>query len=99
MKAIKQVLIFLVILIVLSVSACAAQPAVSESVSNDEILFTIEGADKTELTMGEFLALEQCTYSITRTNSKGETTTGDYTGVKWENLAETIGVHGTMRKA
>ena len=91
MKAIKQVLIFLVILIALSVSACAAQPAVSESVSNDEILFTIEGADKTELTMGEFLALEQCTYSITRTNSKGETTTGDYTGVKWENLAETIG--------
>lgn len=57
----------------------------------DEVLVEIEGAQKTQLTRGEFLALEQCTYNITRTNSKGKTTTGEYSGVKWGILAEAIG--------
>ncbi len=58
---------------------------------NEEILFTIEGAELAAMTRGEFMALQQCKYYITRTNSKGETTSGDYSGVKWGVLAEAIG--------
>ncbi len=91
MKKTKPVLIFLLILSVLSASACAVQPVDAESFNNDGVLFTVEGANKTELTLVEFLAIEQCTYNITRTNSKGETTTGDYAGIRWEALAEAVG--------
>ncbi|HHX54061.1 MAG TPA: hypothetical protein GX704_04045 [Clostridiales bacterium] len=67
-------------------SVSGAQPA-----ADDEILLAFEGAESKQLTRGEFLALEQLTVELTRTNSKGETTTGTYQGVHWSVLAEAIG--------
>lgn len=91
----KRFLVFFVLLTFLSVAACAAQPASSEgegtAQSDSEVLFVIEGAEKTELTRADFSAIEQCTCTISRTNSKGETTSGDYTGISWNALAEAIG--------
>ncbi len=88
----KLILIIIVLFAVMFASACAAQPINSSGVQDtDDILFTIEGAEKSELTCAEFLAIEQCTFHITRTNSKGKTTMGDYTGVRWDALASAVG--------
>lgn len=59
-----------------------------------EILLTFEGAAVDALTLEEFLSLPQMTVKLTRTNSRGKTTTGHYTGVHWKVLAEAIGVQG-----
>lgn len=96
MKKQRIVLVILALLITLSVSACGVQPendVDTNGVGQDEneVLLTIEGAEKTTLSRAEFLAIEQQTYHITRTNSKGETTQGDYTGVTWDSLAAAIG--------
>jgi hypothetical protein len=75
-------------------SSSAAQGAASGSKfpwADDEILLTFEGAAAEQMTVKEFMELEQMTVELTRTNSKGKTTTGIYTGVHWKTLAEAIG--------
>jgi len=57
----------------------------------DDIILTFEGAEAEQMTRREFLALEQIAVELTRTNSKGVTTTGTYQGVNWKVLAEAIG--------
>lgn len=91
MRKLKWILFSIVFMIALSALGCG--PNSSNATTNgDEVLFTIEGAEKTELTRAEFMALEQCVFHISRTNSKGVTTTGDYSGVNWDVLCEAIGV-------
>ncbi len=88
MRTIKtRTLLFVASLMILFASSCAAQ----KTAGADEVLLTIEGAEKSELTREEFMSLEQCTYEISRTNSKGKTTTGTYKGIRWETLAEAVG--------
>ncbi len=91
----KRILAFLMLLAILLFAACSTQSVSTENDSNakndSEILFVIEGAEKTELTRADFSAIEQYTYTISRTNSKGETTTGDYSGIAWTALADVIG--------
>ena len=63
---------------------------------HNRTILTFDGAASTELTLGEFLDLPQMTVQLTRTNSKGKTTTGIYTGVHWTELAKAIGVSNTQ---
>lgn len=75
-------------------SSAAQDTAASSKLSeadDDEILLSFEGALVEQITRREFMALEQMTVELTRTNSKGKTTTGTYTGVHWKTLAEAIG--------
>jgi hypothetical protein len=67
---------------------CAASAGLA---SGGEILLTFEGAAVETMTVDEFLALPQITVELTRTNSRGKTTTGVYSGVHWNVLAEAIG--------
>lgn len=94
MKRCKWIFVALALAVALFGSSCTVQnngSAESGAEDEDAVLFVIEGADKTQLTRGEFNALEQSTFRISRTNSKGETTTGDYTGVRWDVLSQAIG--------
>ena len=77
---------FIVWLVVLMLGASFPSYA-----QEDAILLTFEGAQVDSITWEEFLALEQLAVELTRTNSKGKTTTGVYTGVHWNVLAEAIG--------
>jgi hypothetical protein len=80
-------------------SSSAAESTASGSKlsrADDEILLTFEGASVEQMTVGEFMALEQMTVELTRTNSKGKTTTGAYTGVHWKTLAEAIGAQNAQ---
>lgn len=90
MKIIK---LFLFALILISaVTACTPKTAsIPGLLSDDETLLTIEGANIDSMTMGEFRALEQKEFTLTRTNSKGKTTTGTYTGVQPSVLLKAIG--------
>ena len=64
---------------------------VSDARSHDRRLITFEGAALESMSREEFLALEQIEVTLTRTNSKGKTTVGTYSGVRWSVLAEAIG--------
>ncbi len=87
--------IVLATVFIVTLCACNKEPILPNSSEieplEDEILLTFEGASVEQMTRGEFLALEPLTVELTRTNSKGKTTTGTYTGVHWETLAEAIG--------
>ena len=76
------------ILVLVTAVLCASSAALG---AQGEILLTFEGAAVESLTLEEFLALPQLTVPLTRTNSRGKTTTGIYTGVHWKVLAEAIG--------
>lgn len=76
------------ILVLVTAVLCASSAALG---AQGEILLTFEGAAVELLTLEEFLALPQLTVPLTRTNSRGKTTTGIYTGVHWKVLAEAIG--------
>lgn len=86
-----SVLILIIMLLTSLFIACEKEDAAVPDSMSDQILILIEGADKTQITFAEFLAIEQSSYEISRTNSKGKTTTAVYSGVKWDKLAKAIG--------
>lgn len=89
----KKTLAFILIIATLALlfAACKDKADNDFDEQSDKILFYIEGASKTQLTLAEFLALEQSAYNISRTNSKGVTTFAEYSGVKWDKLSKAIG--------
>ncbi len=88
-KIILPVLVCLLVLTGCGIPSAALNK--SDAADDDQVLLTFEGADVPQLTREEFLALEQMTVSLRRTNSRGKTTTGIYSGVHWLVLAEAIG--------
>lgn len=60
-----------------------------ESANSEEkfLTFVIDGKEK-NLSKEEFLSLEQMEKKLSKTNSKGVTTTGTYKGVHWTKIAE-----------
>jgi|GEM_PF-648907 len=60
--------------------------------ADDQVILTFEGATVEQMTMSEFKSLPMQEVELSRTNSKGETVVGVYTGVLWADLAAVIGV-------
>lgn len=79
-------------------SASDAAAAASEKTelaakgSEEALLKCFVGDNKITISEADFLALPQIEKEITKTNSKGETTTGVYKGVHWTEIAKLIGV-------
>ena len=61
------------------------------SQSDEPLIKCFVGDKKVILTEADFLSLPQIEKTLTKTNSKGETTTGVYKGVHWTQIAEFIG--------
>lgn len=85
----KTAILSLVVLIV--AFGYGLNPVVVESSALAEQILAFEGVAVEQMTREEFLSLEQMTVELTRTNSKGKTTTGTYSGVHWKVLAAFIG--------
>ena len=98
MKTIHKLLpLILVLAIVFTFSACGntntdittdAPAATTDDASADDVLLTFY-VDDVEHTMTEteFLDLPQMTVTLSKTNKAGETTTGEYKGVHWADIA------------
>ncbi len=69
----------------------AAAPAQSDTA----LIKCFVGDEKVILTEADFLSLPQIEKTLTKTNSKGETTTGVYKGVHWTEIADFIGADAT----
>lgn len=87
----KITLILSLILVLLLGSWASSSGAEGIPWDPERVLLTFEGAEIEQMTVAEFLSLEQITVHLVRTNSKGKTTTGDYTGVHWTVLSKAIG--------
>ena len=61
------------------------------SQSEEPLIKCFVGDQKVILTEADFLALPQIEKTLTKTNSKGETTTAVYKGVHWTEIAAFIG--------
>ncbi len=61
------------------------------SQSDEPLIKCFVGDQKVILTEADFLSLPQIEKTLTKTNSKGETTTGVYKGVHWTDIAAFIG--------
>jgi hypothetical protein len=59
--------------------------------SDEALIKCFVGDQKVILTEADFLSLPQIEKTLTKTNSKGETTTGVYKGVHWTEIADFIG--------
>ncbi len=96
----KRIAYIVILALLVSVFAgCSAQPAQQSAEPSgvnlgDEsmVLFTVEGANVSSMTLGEYLALEQMTVTLSRTNSHGETFTGTYEGVHFTTLKDALGI-------
>ena len=86
MKKITSITVALVTLVLLSSLVFSSAEEYQE-----QILLTFKGVKQEQMTLNEFLDLKQRTVELTRTNSRGKTTAGTYTGVHWSVLAEAIG--------
>lgn len=60
--------------------------------TEDAFLTVTANGKSYPLTKDEILSLEQIEKTLSKTNSKGETTTGTYKGVHWSVLAEHLGI-------
>ena len=58
------------------------------SATGDVLLKCFVGEEKVFISEAEFLALPQIEKELTKTNSKGETTTAVYEGVHWSEIAD-----------
>lgn len=91
----KSIACIIVIALALAVFAgCSSQTPRNTVDLGDEnaVLFTVEGADVDSMTLGEFLALDQMTVTLSKTNSVGETTTATYQGVHWNTIKQALGI-------
>jgi hypothetical protein len=59
--------------------------------AEETLLKCFIGENKSTISEADFLALPQIEKTLTKTNSKGETTTGNYKGVHWSEIAKFIG--------
>ena len=64
----------------------------TQTAKTSPVVLTFEGANKSQMTQAEFLALDQVTMELSRTNSKGKTTTGTYSGPLFRDVLEFAGV-------
>lgn len=98
----KLLTLLLCVAMLFAFAACGADQAPADNpaetpaeivglVADEEVILTFEGASAEQMTMGEFKALPMQEVELSRTNSKGETVVGVYTGVLWTDLAAAIG--------
>ena len=94
----KLLTLLLCVAMLFAFAACGTEQAPAEQpaeivglVADEEVILTFEGASVEQMTMGEFKALPMQEVELSRTNSKGETVVGVYTGVLWTDLAAAIG--------
>ncbi len=73
------------------VDATSASDTDAAAQNDVTLLKCFVGDQKVILTESDFLALPQIEKTLTKTNSKGETTTGVYAGVHWTEIAKLIG--------
>lgn len=64
----------------------------SASANDATLLKCFVGDTKFTMTEADFLALPQITVTLTKTNSKGESTTGAYSGVHWTDIADFLDI-------
>ena len=58
--------------------------------SDETMLKLFVGDTKYTMTESDFLALPQMTVTLSKTNKAGETTTGEYEGVHWTDIADLL---------
>lgn len=94
----KLLAVLLCFAMLFALAACGAEQAPAEQpaeivglAADEEVILTFEGATAEQMTMGEFKALPMQEVELSRTNSKGETVVGVYTGVLWTDFAAAIG--------
>lgn len=77
------------------VDAAAGEEATAATQSDATLVKCFVGDQKVLMTEADFMALPQIEKTLTKTNSKGETTTGVYAGVHWADIANFIGADTT----
>ena len=70
----------------------AAKDGADKADASAELLKCFVGDSKLSITENMWAELPQIEVTLTRTNSKGDTTTATYKGLHWNTLAEAIGV-------
>mgnify|MGYP000891914622 FL=1 len=87
----KKIAILSLVVLILVFGSGLNPLVVESSTLAKQVILTFEGVAVEQMTWEEFLALEQMTVELSRTNSRGKTTTGTYSGVHWKVLAPFIG--------
>lgn len=68
----------------------------SADVSDEVMIKLFVGETKFTMTEAEFLALPQTTVTLSKTNKAGETTTGEYSGVHWTDIADFLDIDSNI---